>query len=162
MQFSPSIGRFGVRVGDPEPAQYSRFKPLHYSRFVVGFVVVADKVQKSMNNQMGEVVGKVQPQRRRFGRNGFPGHDDVAEERPEAAGDKRRGGKGQDIGGPVLATILPVERADTGVVGEDQGDLGVRRQRRKVRRPAGGERPLDQRPKVGFGGPAIGLDQKIG
>jgi hypothetical protein len=57
---------------------------------------------------------------------------------------------------------LPVEEADTGVVGEDQGDLGALGNGRQVRRAAGGERPVDQGVKLRRRRPAIGLDQDIG
>jgi hypothetical protein len=49
-----------------------------------------------------------------------------------------------------------------GIVGEDQGDLGLVGDGGKACRQAGGERPLDQDLKRVLGGPAVGLDQDIG
>lgn len=114
-----------------------------------------------MYNQMGEVVGKIQPLCPGFGRNGFPRHDNIAERRPAPAGNHGRGREGQDIGGLVLAAILPVQRADAGVVGEDQGDLGILGNCREIGLQAGGERTFGEGLEFGFVRPAIGLEQDI-
>ncbi len=70
----------------PKPVQYSGFQALHHSRLVVILVIIAEKMQKTVNNQMGKVVGHRQapavglaPQRSR-------GQHDIAERRPETAG----------------------------------------------------------------------------
>ncbi len=157
-----SIARLRVGIGDPEPAQYGRFQPFHHGRLIVGLVVVADKVQKSMNNQMGEMIGKVQPLAPGFFGNGFPGHDDIAERRAQPAGNEGSGRKRQDIGGFVVAAILPVQHPHTRIIGEDEGDLGVFSDDRKLGRPAGGKRAIDQGLQLGLRRPAVGLDQNIG
>ena len=128
----------------------------------MGLVVVTEKVQESMNNQMGEMVGKVQPLGLGFCSNGFPREHDIAERRPQPARRERRGGEGQDIGGPVLAAILAVQHPNAGIVGKDQGNLGVIGDVRQVRRLGRGERPVDQVLKFRLGGPAVGRNQNIG
>ena len=48
----------GIGIGDAEIGQYSGFQPFHHRRLAIVLVVVADKMKKSVNDQMGKVIGR--------------------------------------------------------------------------------------------------------
>jgi hypothetical protein len=122
-----------------------------------------EKMQKTMNNQMGKVIRQRQALGRGFGGNSFAGKHDIAKQRPESAGNHRRRREGQDISGPVHAPILPVQVPDMGVVGENQrhlGPVGDRRQRAGF--AAGRDGAVNQLPKLGLRRPVAALQKNVG
>src|SRR5262249_43902681 len=124
--------RFGgitvrIGIGDTKPRQYSRFKTLHHRRVGLGLMVVADQMQKTLYNQVDNMVIERQPLIGRFAANRLFREHNVTENQSAAIrGARLCGRKGEDVGRFVLAAKHPVEHTDMRVVGEDERDLVLR------------------------------------
>src|SRR5262249_41556488 len=112
----------GVRVGHAEPRENASLAPLHRFGLPVRFVIVAQKVEKAMQRQMGDVMIEPLALGARLARDGLVGEHDVAEVARRPAGGCRRR-KRQHVGRLVAAAPAAVEGADRAVAGEDDGEL---------------------------------------
>jgi hypothetical protein len=118
------LGRpVGVGIGDAEGAENLGFEALHDKGLVVGKVIIAKDMQKSMDHKMGEVIVKADALLGRLALQRLAGEDDVAEQ----AGDRRHRldpREGEHVGGLVDAAPGGVELLLLGIAGEDDAELG--------------------------------------
>ena len=81
---APSSVRVGI--GDAEIGQNGRFEPFHDRRIGLMEMIIAEKVEEAMDDQMGKMALEGQGPGFRSSFNGFPSDNDIAEEGPETAG----------------------------------------------------------------------------
>ena len=150
-------GKLSVRVGigNAQFGQYLGFEGFHLKGPGRLGVIVAQKVQEAVDDEMGEMVGKALALVAGLTGQRFVRQRDVADE----AGKRREGlelRKAQDIGRLVDPPPVAVEDALMGVVGQQDRDLGGAGERR----PRPGEGDVDG--ALGEGaealGPIAGLD----
>lgn len=97
------------------------------SLLLIGQVVVTQQVEDAVDDQAQEVLLGVEVVLRRLAPGGVHADHHVAQQAGSQVGELALGlGEGDDVGGAVLAQVLQVELMDVGVVGDDQGELGVR------------------------------------
>ena len=124
----------GVRIGDAERGQYSRFQPFHDRRLGIVEMIVADKMQKAMDYQMGKVVGRASSP-------GPPPRAPMVSRArtisprsgPKRPARRRSPPERIDVGRLVLFADGAVERADVALVGEDHRRASAGRARRDAR-----------------------------
>src|SRR5262249_39117695 len=102
------------------------FEPFHRLGLQLGLVIVTFEMQKPVHRQMGEVMKEVTILISAFPFESLEGDHDIAEYPWALAGVRTRSGKGQNIGRLVDATPVPVERADSRIVGEHNTDFTAR------------------------------------
>src|ERR1051325_5447293 len=86
--FGICVVTVGIGIGDAQPRQNPSFAPLHCLGLPERFVIVAQKVEKAMQRQVGNVMVERLGLGARLARHGLVGEHDVAEMAPDAA---RRG-----------------------------------------------------------------------
>lgn len=94
---------------------------------LVGQVVVAQQMEDAVDDQAQEVLLGVQAVFLGLAPGGVHADHHVAQQPGGQVGELALGlGKGDDVGGAVLAQVLQVELVDVGIVGDDQGEFGLR------------------------------------
>ena len=118
-----------IGIGNAELRQNSAFEAFHFSGFFIGFVIVADEMQKPMDGQMAEVMTE------RFvfviglATQSLIGDRDVA--RAYAADRRQRGPVGCNAGndrtlvGLSMPRQLALSVSDAGVVGQHDREFGI-------------------------------------
>lgn len=112
-----------IGIGDPETCEYLGLEGLHDKGVLLLDMIIAEDVQESMHNQVGEMVFEALVEIDGLARHGFARHDDIAQKAP----DRRKRldlREGQHIGGAVLAPPFAVEIALLGIVGQDDREFG--------------------------------------
>lgn len=150
-----------VGVGNAKVTEDGRFETLHFCRFGVMLVIIAKKVEKAMDDEMGEVVGQRQVPGRGLRFYGFPGQNDIAEERPETAAGRGLAGKGEDVGGLVLPPEFAVEDPYSRIIGKNDSDLGAIGEVPPGTGGSGRNGPFDQPGERPARRPALRLDEEI-
>src|SRR5690606_37695420 len=149
--------RTGVRIGDAEPRQNADFETFHLLGLAVGLVIITEKMQHPMHDEMGEVVGQGLAFLFRLPPRGLEGDDDIADMGCRGQWLGGAGGEEQDVRRLVLAAPAGVEGAYGLVARKDDAHPGARRHRP----PAGIERRLrrarDERIRAGQLVPALAL-----
>ena len=112
-----------VGVGDADAVERAPFERLHGLRLALHLMIVADKMQKSVRDHMGEMIGERLVLRARLGLDRLEGDGHVA----DRAGETGRRGKRQHVRRLVLTAPARVEIADRRIVAEKQAHLGLRR-----------------------------------
>ena len=134
---------------------------LHFLCFLVGFVIVSQKMQESMHNKMGEVMVERLAFFNRFALHGFASDDDIAQHRPGLrSGLDRKGRKRQHIGWLVLAAPFGIQRLNGRIVGKDDAQLTVGIFEAKID-PCRFDRLSDKSFECCFIGPIAGFDGYI-
>src|SRR3954452_16354244 len=119
----------GVRVGNFELCQNLPLQSFHGFGVLVFFVIVADQMQETMDHQMAEMMIEPFLLIISFPARGFIGNGDVAEHagrvlRAALAGRLQRR-KRQHVGRLVDAAPVLVQCANSAVVGQHHGQLGL-------------------------------------
>ena len=165
--FSPSAPGVPIRIGigNAELRENLPFETFHGFGVVVVLVVVADQMQEPVDRQMAEVmIERLLFVVGLFAR-GLIGDGDVAEHARRVVGRGRAGRlqrrKRQHVGRLVDAAPVAVERADAGIVGQHDrelglADIGIGDFGRGI------DGAMDHRLGVRLGLPAIGDDENFG
>ena len=96
---------------------------LHDPGFGIVKMVKTEQVQETMHDQMQQVIIQRLAIGMSFARDRFKSHRNVSQHGCLSKSGLGRGGKGQDIGGLVLLSPIPVERLHHGVIREQDTDL---------------------------------------
>src|SRR5215471_1985213 len=156
---------FCIGVGNPELRENVRLQNFHRFGVVVRLVIVANQMQKAVHREMAQVVSERLVRLAGFPAYGLIGDRDVAEH-PRGIVRSSRGGclrdrKRQHIGRLVDAAKVLVERADAGIVSQQDcqfGPSGID----PDRRGRCGERPLDNGLGIRLVQPAVGGGDDLG
>src|SRR5450756_443876 len=117
-----------IRIGNAELRQNLGFERFHGLGLVVLFVIVTDQMQETVNRQMAEMMDDCLLYVVGFLARRFIGNRDIAEHARRIVGARRsgrlQGGKRQYVGRLVDAAPVAVQRANAGVVGQHDRELG--------------------------------------
>lgn len=168
-----------VGIGNIETGQNARFQRFHGIRLLIIQVIIPQKMQKSVNDEMGHMMVKAKVRCKGLALNRLPREGQVAQKKrfggiQIADPSGRKGGKGQDVGRPCLSAMFAVQSGHRGIVEQKGADLAVAQVKPKRVRcggqgllePAGDERrirpvaSLDNHIDRGRGGFLIGVHVK--
>ncbi len=134
---------------------------LHHPGFLIRLVIVPQKVQKAMYDEMSEVVFERLSFFRRLALDSFACNDDIAQHGSRLrTGLNRKGWKGQNIRRLVLATPFGIQNLYGGVVSKDNTQFTFCTSVAKIV-PGSFNRLPDKPLKARFIRPVAGLDHDI-
>jgi hypothetical protein len=111
-----------VGIGNAQRFEHLRFEAFHLKSLSFFNVIVANKMQEAVDDEMGKMLDKSDPLFLRFPRQRLQGEGDIADKALDRAeGFDLR--EAQDVGGLVDLPPLAVEDALVGIIGQQNRDL---------------------------------------